>query len=157
MRKRVSCVRTCLVREATVLYGGADGSRTIRSAKEAAAFAASFFRNSDKELVYVCVLNGKGEPVSMEMAAKGSVNWCHIDVSQLYKAAIISNGSGVICFHNHPSGDPLPSEEDRKMTEKIKRAGEMLDIPMLDHIILGDNGRFYSFKEETGDLQEERR
>lgn len=156
MRKRVSCVHTCLVRERTVLYEGRDGKRSIQTAEEAAAFAASFFKGMDKEMVYTCVLNGKGEPVSMEMTAKGSVDWCRIDMSQLYKTAIISNGSSVICFHNHPSGDPVPSGQDRTVTEKMKRAGEMLDIPLLDHIILGEKGRYYSFREET-DLWERRK
>ena len=104
MKKRVICVRTCIVREGSVLYGSKDGKRTITSPEEAAEFAASFFKGSDKEMIYVCTLNGHGEPVTMEMVAKGGVNYCHVDMAQIYKTAIISNAAGIICFHNHPSG-----------------------------------------------------
>ena len=57
MKKRVICVRTCIVREGSVLYGSKDGKRTITSPEEAAEFAASFFKGSDKEMIYVCTLN----------------------------------------------------------------------------------------------------
>ena len=147
MKKRVICVRTCIVREGSVLYGSKDGKRTITSPEEAAEFAASFFNGCDKEMIYVCTLNGHNEPVAMEMVAKGSVNWCTADISQIYKTAIISNASGIICFHNHPTGNVEPSREDRLFTEKMETAGRYLDIPLRDHIILGENGAFYSFHE----------
>ena len=147
MKKRVICVRTCIVREGSVLYGSKDGKRTITSPEEAAGFAASFFKDSDKEMIYVCTLNGHGEPVAMEMVAKGGVNYCHVDMAQIYKTAIISNASGIICFHNHPSGSIEPSKEDRLLTEKMKTAGRYLDIPLRDHIIIGGDGAFYSFNE----------
>ena len=98
-------------------------------------------------MIYVCTLNGHNEPVAMEMVAKGSVNWCTADISQIYKTAIISNASGIICFHNHPSGSIEPSREDRLLTEKMKTAGRYLDIPLRDHIIIGGDGAFYSFNE----------
>ena len=63
MKKRVICVRTCLVREGSVLYESENGKRTITSPEEAAKFAASFFNGSDKEIIYVCTLNGHNEPV----------------------------------------------------------------------------------------------
>lgn len=130
-----------------VLYGSKDGKRTITSPEEAAEFAASFFKGSDKEMIYVCTLNGHDEPVAMEMVAKGGVNYCHVDMAQIYKTAIISNAAGIICFHNHPSGSIEPSREDRLLTEKMKTAGRYLDIPLRDHIIIGGDGAFYSFNE----------
>lgn len=147
MKKRVICVRTCLVREGSVLYESKRGKRTITSPEEAAEFAASFFNDSDKEMIYVCTLNGRNEPVAMEMVAKGGVNWCLADISQVYKTAILSNGVSIICFHNHPSGNPEPSRDDRLFTEKIETAGKYLSIPLRDYIILGENGTFYSFSE----------
>ena len=147
MRKRVWRVRTSLVREGSVLYEGTDGSRSIHSAKEAAAFAAFFFCNADKEMIFICVLDGKNEPVCIEMAAKGGVNRCLVDVSQVVKSAILTNGTGILVFHNHPSGSINPSQDDRYITERMKQAGELLGIPLLDHIIIGENGRYYSFRE----------
>lgn len=155
MKKRVICVRTCLVREGSVLYEGEDGKRTITSPEEAAAFAASFFKGSDKEMIYICTLNGNNEPVAMEMVAKGSVNWCMTDLSQIYKTAIISNGAAIICFHNHPSGSIHPSEDDRRFTRRMNTAGRYLGIPLQDHIIIGENRAFYSFRKEGTELETE--
>lgn len=153
MKKRVICVRTCIVRKGSVLYGSKDGKRTITSPEEAAEFAASFFKDSDKEMIYVCTLNGHDEPVAMEMVAKGGVNYCYVDMAQIYKTAIISNAAGIICFHNHPSGSIEPSKEDRLLTEKMKIAGRYLDIPLRDHIIIGGNRAFYSFNENEEETE----
>ena len=95
----------------------------------------------------MCTLNGHDEPVAMEMVAKGGVNYCHVDMAQIYKPALISTAAGIICFHNHPSGSIEPSKEDRLLTEKMKIAGRYLDIPLRDHIIIGGDGAFYSFNE----------
>ena len=127
MKKRVICVRTCIVREGSVLYGSKDGKRTITSPEEAAEFAASFFNGSD--------------------------NYCHVDMAQIYKTAIISNAAGIICFHNHPSGSIEPSKDDRLLTEKMKTAGRYLDIPLRDHIIIGGDGAFYSFNENEEETE----
>ncbi len=155
MRKRVICVRTCLVREGCVLYESENEKRSITSPEEAAKFAASFFEGSDKEMIYVCTLNGNNEPVTMEMVAKGSVNWCKADISQIYKTAIISNAASIICFHNHPSGCIEPSGVDKLITEKMETAGRYLDIPLRDHIIIGENGNFYSFRRDGTELETE--
>ena len=157
MRKRVMCVRTSLVREGSVLYEGIDGNRSIHSAKEAANFASSFFDGVDKELLYVCVLDGKNEPVCMEMAAKGGVNKCLVDVSQVFKAAILTNGTGILVFHNHPSGNINPSQDDELVTQRLKAAGELLGIPLVDHIVIGENGSYYSFREQSGDFWQEQK
>lgn len=157
MRKRVMCVRTSLVREGSVLYEGIDGNRSIRSAKEAAAFAAPFFYAQDKEMIFVCVLDGKGEPVCMEMAAKGGVNRCLVEVSQIFKVAIVVNGTGIICYHNHPSGSINPSKDDELVTQRLKAAGELLGIPLVDHIVIGENGSYYSFREQPGDFWQEQK
>ena len=142
------------MREGSVLYGSKDGKRTITSPEEAAEFAASFFKDSDKEMVYVCTLNGHDESVAMEMVAKGGVNYCHVDMAQIYKTAIISNAAGIICFHNHPSGSiEPPSKEDSLLTEKMKTAGRYLDIPLRDHIIIGGDGAFYSFNESEEETE----
>lgn len=66
------------------------------------------------------------------------------------KSAILSNSNSMIFLHNHPSGDPTPSDEDKTITQRLKEAGELLGIRVLDHIVVGSE-KYYSFKEE-GDL-----
>ncbi|TLY38617.1 MAG: hypothetical protein E6K60_00335 [Nitrospirae bacterium] len=63
---------------------------------------------------------------------------------EVFKPAILLNSHGIICAHNHPSGDPAPSPEDRVLTTRLRQAGELLGIALLDHIILGDE-RTHSF------------
>ena len=64
----------------------------------------------------------------------------------MFTAAVLSHAAAIIACHNHPSGDPTPSPDDLAVTRRLAAAGEVLDIPLLDHIIVGD-GRYYSFKE----------
>ena len=68
-------------------------------------------------------------------------------MKELFMSAILCNAEELICFHNHPSGDPHPSVADNLMTEKIKKAGAIMDIPLRDHIILGEQG-YYSYDEK---------
>lgn len=89
----------------------------------------------------------------MEIVSVGTLNVCLVEMREVFKHAILNNAAGIVCFHNHPSGDAEPSREDRLMTEKLKAAGELLGIPMLDHIIVTEE-QYYSFKEWKGGLQE---
>lgn len=66
---------------------------------------------------------------------------------EVFKAAILANAAALILVHNHPSGDPEPSAEDRAITERLKQAGELLGIRVLDHVVIGDD-KFRSFAEE---------
>ncbi len=78
---------------------------------------------------------------------KGSVNTSIIRVSELFKEAVRENCPALIVVHNHPSGDPTPSPEDIKITEQIVKAGKLLDIEVLDHIIIGRQA-YISLKEK---------
>ena len=148
MKKRVMCVHTELVRDGSVLYEGKEGKRSLETTEEAAAFAASFFGNQDKEMLYVCAVNGDGEPVLMEMVAKGSKNTCYVEPADVFKSAILANAYGIFCFHNHPGGSAKASKEDINLTARLEACGVMLGIPLLDHIIISNLGEVYSIKEQ---------
>ena len=91
------------------------------------------------------------EPMAVEIVAVGGVDSCAVDVKNIFKHALLNNASYIICFHNHPSGYTLPSREDEKFTERLVTAGRILNLPMIDHIIVGDDD-FYSFR-ENGKLE----
>lgn len=148
MKKRVMCVHTELVREGSVLYEGKDGNTGITTTEEAAGFAASFFGKQDKELLYVCAVNGELEPVLMELVAKGSKNVCYAEPADIFKSAILANAYGIFCFHNHPGGRAKASKEDIDLTARLEACGVMLRIPLLDHIIISSQGEVYSIKEQ---------
>lgn len=89
----------------------------------------------------------------MEIAAVGTLNACYVDMKEIFKLAIINNSAFIACLHNHPSGDPEPSYEDKKLTERLQRAGAILGISVIDHIIVGDTD-YYSFR-DGGERDEE--
>lgn len=70
-------------------------------------------------------------------------------MSNIFKTAILSNATQIMVFHNHPSGDPTPSEVDKEVTRNIGRAGGLMNIAIVDHIIVGATGSYYSFSENN--------
>jgi DNA repair protein RadC len=100
----------------------------------------------EREELRVIVLDTKNVVKTIETLYQGSVNSAVVRVSEVFRSAIVYNGVSVVLAHNHPSGDPTPSPEDVRVTELIRETGEMLDIAVLDHLVIGGN-RFVSLKE----------
>ncbi|MDO4329088.1 MAG: JAB domain-containing protein [Lachnospiraceae bacterium] len=140
--KRIGIVHLKMVKERRSLYG----MKQFAEPKEAAAVVMPLFAHADRELIVVMSLSTRLEPLAMEIVAVGGLDNCCIDIRNVFKHALLSNANYIICFHNHPSGYPEPSEEDCQVTKKIEAAGKLLGILLLDHIIIGD-GNFYSYKE----------
>ena len=90
-------------------HTGTKGSAFVVR-EDAAEFAKPLFENADKEYLLVCCLDGKLQPISMEVVAVGMVNQCLVGMREVFKNAILSNAVSIIVFHNHPSGDS-PSEQ----------------------------------------------
>jgi DNA repair protein RadC len=92
------------------------------------------------------LLDTRNKVLQIETLYRGSVNSSQVRVAEIFKTAIRRNASNLIVVHNHPSGDPTPSPDDVALTRAILQAGELLDIKLLDHIIIG-SARFVSLKE----------
>lgn len=92
-----------------------------------------------KECLVLIVLDSKNRIISEEILSLGNAHSSIADPREIFLAALKKNGVSVILLHNHPSGDPTPSKEDILITERIEKAGNLLGIPLKDHIILGDN------------------
>jgi DNA repair protein RadC len=103
-----------------------------------------------KEQFFVLTLNSRNVILSEELCALGTVNTVHITPSEVLRQAVLRSAASIICLHNHPSGDPAPSPEDRVLTDRISRAASIMGIRMLDHIIITPRS-FYSFS-DAGDL-----
>ena len=84
----------------------------------------------------------------MNIVSIGTLYSSLVHPREVFKTAILSNAASIILFHNHPSGDPEPSTEDTTITKRIKEAGTLMGIELLDHVIIGSEGRFYSMKEQ---------
>ncbi|QIB69874.1 JAB domain-containing protein [Aminipila butyrica] len=100
-----------------------------------------------KEFFDVVILNTKGDVISVETAAIGDLNSTIVHPREIFCKAVKKSASAVIFVYNHPSGNPKPSREDLEITKRLAKAGEVLGIRVLDHIIIGD-GTFFSFKNE---------
>ncbi len=101
-----------------------------------------------KEFFNVVILNTKGEVLSVENVAIGDLNCTIIHPREIFCKAVKKSASAVIFVHNHPSGNPTPSKEDIDITERLVKAGDILGIKVLDHIIIGD-GTFLSFRNKN--------
>ena len=95
----------------------------------------------------VMLLSRANRVLGIVTISSGGTAGTVVDVKLVYAAAIKSNSSSVIIAHNHPSGNMRPSEQDKRLTQRIKQAGNILDIPVLDHVIMTADG-YYSFADE---------
>jgi DNA repair protein RadC len=100
----------------------------------------------EQEELRVMLLDTRNRVQHIETVYRGSVNSSQVRIAEIFKAAIRRNATNVIVIHNHPSGDPTPSPDDVAITRAILQAGELLDVKLLDHIIIG-SARFVSLKE----------
>lgn len=103
-----------------------------------------------KEQFVVVLLDRKNRPVGYESVAMGSESACIVAPTCVFRSAIICGAVALIFVHNHPSGDPAPSQEDRELTKRLKEGAKLLGLNVLDHVIIGDR-RFHSMA-DTGEL-----
>lgn len=142
--KRVDIVSLKMIKESSILYG----DRKISTPKDAIEIVKVILEDCDREKLVVCCLNTKNEPTSISTVSIGTLNSSIVHPREVFKTAIMSNSASIILFHNHPSGNTQPSKEDISITERIKEAGKIIGIEMIDHIIIGDNEKYTSLKEE---------
>lgn len=141
-KKKVGIVHLQMVKESRVLYG----MKRFTEPSEGVEMVRPLFEKAAREMVLVLSLNTKLEPQAAEVVAVGGISQCFVDIRDLFKHAILNGASFIVCFHNHPSGYPEPSREDRQLTRNIQEAGKILGVPLIDHIILGEDD-FFSFRE----------
>jgi DNA repair protein RadC len=104
-------------------------------------------RYLDREVMRLLILDTKHQVIATPIVSVGTLNASMVHPREIFKDCIRRSAAAVIVVHNHPSGDPSPSSDDIQVTKRLRRAGEILGIDVLDHIIIGDN-RFVSLKEE---------
>ncbi|MGB5205539.1 MAG: JAB domain-containing protein [Eudoraea sp.] len=125
--------------------------RKINSSQDAADL---LFQHWDKRTIQVqesfkvVLLNNSNKVKGIYQLSKGGITGTIVDLRILFAVVLKSLSVAIILTHNHPSGTLKASEADRKITEKIKKAGEFLDIKVLDHLIITPNGQYYSFADE---------
>lgn len=118
----------------------------MNSSDSIAMYYMEEMKNEDVEIVRLVFFNHRFGLLTEQLLSRGTLDASLVSIRSIFREGIRANASYVVILHNHPSGDPNPSREDYLVTEKVKKAGELLEIPLIDHIIIGDN-YYYSFKE----------
>ena len=101
----------------------------------------------DRECVWVLHLNTKLKLIEKELVSMGTIDTALVHPREVFKKAILNGSSSIIVVHNHPSGDPRPAEEDKKVAKTLKQSGEILGIPVKDFIVISSKG-YTSFADD---------
>ena len=141
--KRINIVSIKMVKESSFLYQ----TRTISSPKDGYEMIKYQLQDSDREQFIIACLNTKNEPINISVVSVGTLNKTIVHPREVFKTAILSNAASIMAFHNHPSGDTEPSQQDIQLTNRLYEVGELLGIKLLDHLIIG-YGTFTSLKEK---------
>ena len=96
----------------------------------------------DRELLGVMLVDGKNQLTGLNVVSIGGLASSLAAPREVFKAAILNSAAAIIVFHNHPSGDPTPSQEDRAITDRLRKAAGILGIALLDHVIVTDQEHF---------------
>jgi DNA repair protein RadC len=145
---------TIILRELTVRYavkrdGGGQPvaiGRCLAAPKNAALAFMATLRDEPSEVFAMLCLSTKHRVIGYHEVSRGTLDATLVHPREVFKAALLANAAAIIVAHNHPSGDPTPSSDDAARTARLAAAGEMLGVPLLDHIVIGD-ARYFSFKE----------
>lgn len=119
----------------------------IRSAYDAVEVMAKELQKYDRELFCILNLQTNGKVINMNVVSMGTLKMAVVSPREVFKTAVLSNAAFILLLHNHPFGDCLPSKEDMQTTERLIECGKLMDIPVVDHVITGRGGSYYSFLE----------
>ena len=119
------------------------------SSPEQAAKYVRDMEEFDREFGVILHLDTKNNIVGKEVISIGSLNAAVIHPREVYKGAILNNSAGIIFLHNHPSGDPAPSQNDLDITRRLKDTGNTTGIELMDSVVIGQDGRYYSMREQN--------
>lgn len=139
----VPLVKLHMVKERFLPYG----KEKVYSSEDVAGMIRRLVEGLDREYLLVVSLDGAKQLVGVEIVAMGTLNRAFAEAREVFKHAILTGAAGLVLAHNHPAGNPAPSKSDWKMTEQMRRAGDLLGIKVYDHIILGEAGEYTSLRE----------
>ena len=126
-----------------------DRLKVVTSSDAAEAFRSAWKQSMEhKESFYALYMNRNNKVLGIHKISEGGLSGTLIDVRCIFQVALKANACSILVAHNHPSGNRIPSESDKSITQKIKEAGKFLDIPLLDHLIMLPDEGYTSFADE---------
>lgn len=118
--------------------------RKLDGPESAANFLRGITAGADRESFYALYLDVRGALIGFETVATGGLAGVEVHPREVFRGAILAGAFGVIVAHNHPSGDSTPSKDDLALTRRLKEAGDIVGIPLYDHIIVADGAPYHS-------------
>ena len=126
----------------------AKGKLSFHRPASVADYYMERFRHENVEYIMLLLLDSGLHLIEERILSKGTVNASLVSPREVFIHALQAQAAGIMLLHNHPGGDPAPSGNDIQITERIVQSGVLVDIPLYDHIIIGDN-KYFSFKEQN--------
>lgn len=140
--------RPTWVRDVAVRYRGRKRLvPNLKRPQEAAAFGRGLLTDDAREHFIAVFIDARHTPIGTQIVSIGTASQSLVHPREVFQPAILLGASAVFVMHNHPSGDPSPSPEDHTITRRLARAGDILGVKLLDHLIIGDRRRYFSFSE----------
>ena len=140
----IDIVKIQMVKDGSIEYG----KKPISKPQELAELGLKLLKNADREMFILVCLNAKSFVNCIHLVAIGTLDKTVITPREVMKAALLSNAASIAFIHNHPSGDPQPSQEDINLTRTLASCADLFEIRVLDHVIVTDDGRYESFLEK---------
>ena len=139
----------CAVADLRALFPGCTAPRESLTAPELAADALRpLLAGHDREHCVLISLDSKHRLVAVDTVSIGTVDHTFMSPREIYRDALLRGASAILLGHNHPSGDPTPSDDDLRVTRRLARAGETIGVTLLDHVVIGAGGRYVSLARE---------
>ena len=127
-----------------------EAGRPIRGPADVFRHFHPHLRHAAQERFLVVLLDGRHRVLRQELVSQGTLTASLVHPREVFRPALRESAAALVLVHNHPSGDPTPSREDREITERLMRAGEILGIPVLDHVVVAERG-YCSLRESAGE------
>ena len=119
----------------------------LESPRMVAGLLRPVLESEPVEVLGVLCVTTKHRPLAWHELSRGTLDSALVHPREVFKIAFLANAAAVVIAHNHPSGDPDPSADDVSLTDHLSQAGKLLGVELIDHIIIGHDGRYYSFRE----------
>ena len=147
LRQNLHVLRELALRYQVMVGPSQEGLFHIETPEDAVTLLKDEMENLAQEQLRVLSLNTRNHVIDQTVLYQGNVNSSVVRICEIMRPAILNNATNIIVAHNHPSGDPTPSPQDCSVTRDLLDMSKTLGIELLDHIVLGKNGRYLSLKE----------
>lgn len=144
LRRRLHALREVCQRYGTTAL---QPGQAFRSSRDLFQHFQQRLRDKKQEQFIVVILDNKHQYLDERVVTQGLLNRSLVHPREVFAGALEHRAAAIICLHNHPSGDPEPSPEDHRITERLVESGKILGIPLLDHLVIGE-GRYVSFADQ---------